>query len=197
MLIAGRTADRIGPRKVVIAWFPLTAVFVYLMGVKMSVGVLYAVVFFAGLLLCSGQTMVYATVVTHHSDEDRPTALGWVSGICRFGAIFGPWIGGALLEAGSADIGFTVYACAALFGALMMTAAASPSKRARPLKFDRRQTNRVRSAHRHQLAAKYGSGGPVLPLRPVAAEDSVRSSRRASSESWSGEPRPPGRHRPG
>ncbi|WDM14609.1 aromatic acid/H+ symport family MFS transporter [Streptomyces lavenduligriseus] len=124
MLIAGRTADRIGPRKVVIAWFALTAVFVHLMGVKMSVGVLYAVVFFAGLLLFSGQTMVYATVGTHHNDEDRPTALGWVSGMGRFGAIFGPWIGGALIEAGNAGIGFTMYACAALFGALMMAAAA-------------------------------------------------------------------------
>ncbi|WP_405385797.1 aromatic acid/H+ symport family MFS transporter [Streptomyces sp. NBC_01102] len=124
MLIAGRTADRIGPRKVVIAWFTLTAVFVYLMGVQMSVGLLYAVVFFAGLLLFSGQTMVYATVGTHTNDEDRPTALGWVSGMGRFGAIFGPWIGGALLEAGNADISFTMYACAALFGAVMMTLAA-------------------------------------------------------------------------
>ncbi|MGW1468627.1 MFS transporter [Streptomyces sp. NPDC002308] len=124
MLIAGRTADRIGPRKVVIAWFVLTAVFVYLMGVEMSVGVLYAVVFFAGLLLFSGQTMVYATVGTHHNDEDRPTALGWVSGMGRFGAIFGPWIGGALISAGNADIGFAMYACAALFGAVMMSLAA-------------------------------------------------------------------------
>ncbi|MFE6887472.1 MFS transporter [Streptomyces sp. NPDC057694] len=124
MLIAGRTADRIGPRKVVIAWFVLTAVFVYLMGVEMSVGVLYAVVFFAGLLLFSGQTMVYATVGTHHNDEDRPTALGWVSGMGRFGAIFGPWIGGALISAGNADLGFTMYACAAVFGAVMMALAA-------------------------------------------------------------------------
>ncbi|MEU6843439.1 aromatic acid/H+ symport family MFS transporter [Streptomyces sp. NPDC046716] len=124
MLIAGRTADRIGPRKVVIAWFVLTAVFVYLMGVEMSVGVLYVVVFFAGLLLFSGQTMVYATVGTHHNDEDRPTALGWVSGMGRFGAIFGPWIGGALIAAGNADLGFTMYACAALFGAVMMALAA-------------------------------------------------------------------------
>ncbi|MFD6530652.1 MFS transporter [Streptomyces sp. NPDC060184] len=124
MLVAGRTADRIGPRKVVVAWFVLTAVFVYLMGVQMSVGVLYAVVFFAGLLLFSGQTMVYATVGTHHNDEDRPTALGWVSGMGRFGAIFGPWIGGALISAGNADIGFAMYACAALFGAVMMSLAA-------------------------------------------------------------------------
>ncbi|TRV73051.1 aromatic acid/H+ symport family MFS transporter [Streptomyces sp. 130] len=124
MLIAGRTADRIGPRTVVIAWFVLTAVFVYLMGVEMSVGILYAVVFFAGLLLFSGQTMVYAAVGTHHNDEDRPTAIGWVSGMGRFGAIFGPWIGGALIEAGNADIGFTMYACAALFGAVMMSLAA-------------------------------------------------------------------------
>jgi AAHS family benzoate transporter-like MFS transporter len=42
----------------------------------------------------------------------------------RFGAIFGPWIGGALIAAGNADIGFTMYACAAVFGALMMALAA-------------------------------------------------------------------------
>ncbi|WP_353946302.1 aromatic acid/H+ symport family MFS transporter [Streptomyces sp. HUAS MG91] len=124
MLIAGRTADRIGPRKVVIAWFTLTAVFVYLMGVEMAVGILYLVVFFAGLLLFSGQTMVYATVGTHHNDEDRPTALGWVSGMGRFGAVFGPWVGGELLAAGNADLGFTMYACAAVFGAVMMAFAA-------------------------------------------------------------------------
>lgn len=124
MLIAGRTADRIGPRRVVIAWFALTALFVYLMGVKMPVGVLYTVVFFAGLLLFSGQTMVYATVGTHHNDEDRPIALGWVSGMGRFGAVFGPWVGGELLAAGSADAGFAVYAGAAVFGAVMMALAA-------------------------------------------------------------------------
>ncbi|MEV0010324.1 aromatic acid/H+ symport family MFS transporter [Streptomyces sp. NPDC051840] len=124
MLIAGRTADRIGPRKVVIAWFALTAVFVYLMGVEMAVGLLYVVVFFSGLLLFSGQTMVYATVGTHHDDEDRPTALGWVAGMGRFGAVFGPWAGGQLLAAGNADLGFTMYACAAVFGAVMMVLAA-------------------------------------------------------------------------
>ncbi|MFE7115259.1 MFS transporter [Streptomyces sp. NPDC057654] len=124
MLIAGRAADRVGPRTVVIAWFLLTAVFVYLMGVKMPVGALYAVVFLAGLLLFSAQAMVYATVGAHHSDEDRPTALGWVSGMGRFGAVFGPWVGGELLAAGNAGAGFTVFACAAVFGALMMALAA-------------------------------------------------------------------------
>ncbi|MEV0261468.1 MFS transporter [Streptomyces sp. NPDC050617] len=132
MLIAGRTADRIGPRAVVIAWFVLTAVFVYLMGVRMPVGVLYAVVFLAGLLLFSAQAMVYATVGAHHGDEDRPTALGWVAGMGRFGAVFGPWVGGELLAAGNAGAGFTVYACAAVFGALMMALAAF-AIRARPV----------------------------------------------------------------
>ncbi|MGD6740810.1 MFS transporter [Streptomyces sp. BH106] len=124
MLVAGRLADLVGPRRIVIIWFALTAVFVYLMGVHMSVGVLYGVVFLAGLLLFSGQTMVYATVGSHHVEEDRPTALSWVSGMGRFGAVFGPWMGGQLLAAGHADLGFSMFAVAAVFGAVMMALAA-------------------------------------------------------------------------
>lgn len=123
MLIAGRLADRVGARRVVVLWFVLTAVFVYLMGVHLAVAVLYIVVFFAGLLLFSGQTMVYATVGAHHDASDRDTALGWVAGVGRFGAVFGPWLGGTLLAAGHADYGFAAFAATGLFGAVMMALA--------------------------------------------------------------------------
>ncbi|NEB74942.1 aromatic acid/H+ symport family MFS transporter [Streptomyces sp. SID14478] len=128
MLVAGRLADLVGPRRIVIIWFALTAVFVYLMGAHMVVWLLYVVVFFAGLLLFSGQTMVYATVGSHHAEEDRPTALSWVSGMGRFGAVFGPWMGGQLLAAGHADLGFTMFSTAAVFGAVMMALAAGTIK---------------------------------------------------------------------
>jgi AAHS family benzoate transporter-like MFS transporter len=68
--------------------------------------------------------MVYATVGSHHDENDRDTALGWVAGMGRFGAVFGPWLGGALLSAGRADLGFAAFALAGLFGAAMMALAA-------------------------------------------------------------------------
>lgn len=80
-------------------------------------------VFFAGLLLFNGQTMVYATVGAHHAPSDRDTALGWVAGMGRFGAVFGPWLGGTLLAVGHADYGFTAFAATGLFGAVMMALA--------------------------------------------------------------------------
>jgi len=123
MFVAGRLSDAVGPRRIVIVWFVLTAVFVFLLGAGLSVALLYVVAFFAGLLLFSGQTMVYATVGTHHEEADRATALGWVAGMGRFGAVFGPWLGGALLAAGHADLGFTAFASAGLFGAVMMALA--------------------------------------------------------------------------
>ncbi|MBB4683177.1 MFS transporter [Amycolatopsis jiangsuensis] len=123
MLVAGRLSDAVGPRKIVVLWFTLTAVFVYLMGAHLPVAVLYVVVFFAGLLLFSGQTMVYATVGAHHDASDRDTALGWVAGMGRFGAVFGPWLGGTLLAAGQAGYGFAAFAAAGVFGAVMMALA--------------------------------------------------------------------------
>ena len=60
MIVAGRLADVVGARWIVIAWFAATAVLVHLLGVHLPVAVLYVVVFFAGLLLFSGQGMVYA-----------------------------------------------------------------------------------------------------------------------------------------
>jgi len=112
MFVGGRLSDAIGPRRIVIAWFALTAVFVYLLGAGLPVALLYVVAFFAGMLLFSGQTMVYATVGTHHEEADRATALGWVAGVGRFGAVFGPWLGGVLLAAGQARFGFTAFAAA-------------------------------------------------------------------------------------
>jgi AAHS family benzoate transporter-like MFS transporter len=76
MFVAGRLSDAVGPRRIVIVWFALTAVFVHLLGAGLSVDLLYVVAFFAGLLLFSGQTMVYATVGTHHTEAERATALG-------------------------------------------------------------------------------------------------------------------------
>lgn len=68
--------------------------------------------------LFSAQTLIYAGVGAHYPASSRATALGWVAGLGRFGALFGPWIGGVLVAADASSWGFGVFAAAALVGAL-------------------------------------------------------------------------------
>ncbi|MBO4255013.1 MFS transporter [Streptomyces griseorubiginosus] len=112
MLVAGRAADRFGAPRISAIWFALTAAGVYLLSVHMSTGVTTLVVFLTGVFLNSAQTMIYATVSIRSAPDNRATAVGWTSGMGRFGAVFGPWLGGRLLAAGHADWGFTAFALA-------------------------------------------------------------------------------------
>jgi MFS transporter, AAHS family, benzoate transport protein len=123
LLTAGRLSDRVGPLPVTILWFALTAVGTGLFAVRMPLGLTYVVVFLTGALLFSAQTMVYASVGGRHTPESRATAVGWVAGMGRFGAVFGPWLGGRLVAADASDWGFAAFSAAGVVGAVMMTAA--------------------------------------------------------------------------
>ncbi|MGW0582320.1 MFS transporter [Streptomyces sp. NPDC002920] len=112
MLVAGRAADRFGAPRISAVWFALTAAGVALLGVHMSTSVTMVVVFLTGVFLNSAQTMIYATVAISSDPGNRATAVGWTSGMGRFGAVFGPWLGGQLLAAGNGEWGFTAFALA-------------------------------------------------------------------------------------
>ncbi|MEU5317245.1 aromatic acid/H+ symport family MFS transporter [Streptomyces sp. NPDC021056] len=114
MLVAGRAADRFGAPRISALWFALTAAGVFLLSVHMPMGVTMAVVFLTGVFLNSAQTMIYATVSIASTPDSRATAVGWTSGMGRFGAVFGPWLGGQLLAAGNGQFGFTAFAIAGL-----------------------------------------------------------------------------------
>ncbi|WP_443049880.1 MFS transporter [Streptomyces sp. NBC_00287] len=114
MLVAGRAADRFGAPRISAIWFALTAAGVFLLSVHMPLGVTMTVVFLTGVFLNSAQTMIYATVSIRSTPENRATAVGWTSGMGRFGAVFGPWLGGQLLAANNGDWGFTAFALAGL-----------------------------------------------------------------------------------
>lgn len=121
MLVAGRLADRFGSRPVAIIWFALTAVGVGLLALKMPLAVTYLVVFLTGGWLFSAQTLIYASVGAYYPADSRATALGWVSGVGRLGAVFGPWLGGILVAGGLSALGFGVFALAGLLGAVMVS----------------------------------------------------------------------------
>ncbi|MFD9000307.1 MFS transporter [Streptomyces sp. NPDC059582] len=114
MLAAGRAADRFGAPRISAIWFALTAAGVFLLSVHMPMSVTMVVVFLTGVFLNSAQTMIYATVSIRSGPDDRATAVGWTSGMGRFGAVFGPWLGGQLLAANHGDWGFTAFALAGL-----------------------------------------------------------------------------------
>ncbi|MEU7748599.1 aromatic acid/H+ symport family MFS transporter [Nonomuraea sp. NPDC049158] len=121
MLVAGRIADRFGATRVSALWFALTAVGTFLLGARMPLPLTYIVVFLTGVWLFSAQTMVYAAVAGRFPTESRATALGWTAGMGRFGAVFGPWLGGVLLANHAQSWGFTVFAITAVFGSIMIT----------------------------------------------------------------------------
>jgi AAHS family benzoate transporter-like MFS transporter len=121
MLVAGRLADRFGARPVAIIWFALTACGVGLLALHMPLAVTYVVVFLTGAWLFSAQTLIYAAVGAYYPADSRATALGWVSGVGRLGAVFGPWLGGILVASGLSSLGFVVFAIAGLLGAVMVS----------------------------------------------------------------------------
>jgi MFS family permease len=114
MLVAGRAADLFGASRISALWFALTAAGVFLLSVHLSTTVTMIVVFLTGVFLNSAQTMIYATVSIRSDADHRATAVGWTSGMGRFGAVFGPWLGGQLLASGNGDRGFTAFALAGL-----------------------------------------------------------------------------------
>ncbi len=120
MLVAGRLADRFGARPVAIIWFALTACGVGLLAVHLPLAVTYVVVFLTGAWLFSAQTLIYAAVGAYYPADSRATALGWVSGVGRTGAVVGPWLGGILVAGGLSSLGFVVFAVAGLLGAAMV-----------------------------------------------------------------------------
>nr|WSY49246.1 aromatic acid/H+ symport family MFS transporter [Streptomyces sp. NBC_00886] len=129
MLAAGRAADRFGAPRISAIWFALTAVGVFLLGVHMAQAVTMLVVFLTGVFLNSAQTMIYATVSIRSTPDNRATAVGWTSGMGRFGAVFGPWLGGRLLASGNGDWGFTSFAVAGLSSMVFIGIAALRSSK--------------------------------------------------------------------
>ncbi|MFF3503986.1 MFS transporter [Streptomyces sp. NPDC003247] len=129
MLVAGRAADRFGAPRISALWFALTAAGVFLLSVHMPMTVTMIVVFFAGLFLNSAQTMIYATVSIRSNPGTRATAVGWTSGMGRFGAVFGPWLGGQLLASGQGEWGFTAFAIAGLSSMVFIGIAALRSSK--------------------------------------------------------------------
>ncbi len=121
LLVAGPVADRYGSKVACAGWFALSAVFLFLLSVQLSLPLTYLVVLATGIFVFSAQVLLYAYVSKHYPTSGRGTALGWAAGIGRIGAICGPLLGGLLLGAGLAvPWGFYAFALVGLAGAVFI-----------------------------------------------------------------------------
>lgn len=122
LIIAGQVGDAIGLKTAAVIWFLAGAVLLAALSVKVSLGLLYPLVFVTGCFVFSAQVLVYAYTASNHPPAIRATALGMAAGIGRLGAISGPLLGGTLVSLGIGHPwGFYVFAIVGLIGAIALT----------------------------------------------------------------------------
>ncbi|RKS09189.1 putative MFS family arabinose efflux permease [Nocardiopsis sp. Huas11] len=118
LVVAGRVADRFGPRPAALGWFAVSALMLAALSVKLPGAGAYVAVLLAGCFVFSSQVLVYAYIGRVFAPANRATALGWAAGVGRLGAITGPILGGLLLTAGLAyPWGFYAFAVIGVLGA--------------------------------------------------------------------------------
>lgn len=119
-LIASRSADRLGPQRVIATTFVLATASLCLLPLGLSLGVLLALVAVAGVGTIGTQVLIYGFVSTYYDTASRAAGVAWCAGFGRLGGIGGPLVGGALMGAGlSPRHAFYVFAGVALFGTLV------------------------------------------------------------------------------
>lgn len=94
--IAGRFSDLFGRKKMIVIGMLVYAVSEFLYGIGQEVSVLYVSRLLGGLGAALIMPSVMAFVADVTTIEERPKAMGWVSGAISGGFIIGPGIGGFL-----------------------------------------------------------------------------------------------------
>jgi AAHS family benzoate transporter-like MFS transporter len=100
VILGGRVADAIGPRRVVIAAFLSGTVSLMLMSLNPGIWVLYVLMFISGFGFIGSQILGNAFIATTYPDSVRGNGLAWSLSVGRFGAIVGPTMGALVLSSG-------------------------------------------------------------------------------------------------
>jgi len=119
---AGWVVNRLGYKKAIITYLGITTVLVLLMLVKAGVVILFVILFFSGGGLYGAFGLIYSYTAGNYPIAYRGTGIGWAGSMGRFGASFGPIIGGLLIAADPSTANqfmFLIIAC------LLVVAAAS------------------------------------------------------------------------
>lgn len=94
--IAGRLSDLFGRKKMIVLGMLVYALSEFLYGIGQDVSILYVSRLLGGLGAALIMPSVMAFVADVTTIEERPKAMGWVSGAISGGFIIGPGIGGFL-----------------------------------------------------------------------------------------------------
>ncbi|MFW1852583.1 MFS transporter [Acinetobacter guillouiae] len=97
-LFIGWAMDRFNPNRIISAFYFIAGLFAVAVGQSLSNPTLLAIlVLCAGVAINGAQSAMPALSARFYPTQCRATGVAWMTGIGRFGAVFGAWIGAVLL----------------------------------------------------------------------------------------------------
>ncbi|WP_335989347.1 MFS transporter [Acinetobacter bereziniae] len=97
-LFIGWAMDRFNPNRIISAFYFIAGLFAVAVGQSLSNPTLLALlVLCAGIAINGAQSSMPALSARFYPTQCRATGVAWMTGIGRFGAVFGAWIGAVLL----------------------------------------------------------------------------------------------------
>ena len=97
-LFIGWAMDRFNPNRIIACFYFVAGIFAFAVGQSLANPTLLAIlVLCAGVAINGAQSAMPALSARFYPTQCRATGVAWMSGIGRFGAVFGAWIGAVLL----------------------------------------------------------------------------------------------------
>ena len=97
-LVIGWAMDRFNPNRIISAFYLIAGLFAVAVGQSLGSPILLAIlVLCAGMAINGAQSAMPALSARFYPTQCRATGVAWMTGIGRFGAVFGAWIGAVLL----------------------------------------------------------------------------------------------------
>lgn len=97
-LFIGWAMDRFNPNRIIAGFYLAAGIFALIVGQSLSNPTLLAVfILCAGIAVNGAQSSMPVLSARFYPTQCRATGVAWMSGIGRFGAVFGAWIGAVLL----------------------------------------------------------------------------------------------------
>ncbi|MDV2439376.1 MFS transporter [Acinetobacter gerneri] len=97
-LFIGWAMDKFNPNRVIACFYFLAGIFAFTVGQSLHNPTLLAIfILCAGMAANGAQTAMPVLSARFYPTQCRATGVAWMSGIGRFGAVFGAWIGAVLL----------------------------------------------------------------------------------------------------